>query len=217
MRVRWDRRKYIFFSSDVTQYSFEKFRSPVTHDARALPAASPRVPASTRASHRTATRSAHARAPPSTSPLERTQHHTRDAHAQHSKQPAHIAYIQSAFAQHILPRHCMTPLLRASPSPGPCPPSPDRGSAPPPPSRSPALPVNLCATCSAGSTFAHPASAYAAQPQAIYMASRAQRVGSRTPSRTASGCRHSRAATPRLPAYKSMACNREQQSIADYL
>ena len=191
-----------------------KFRSPVTHDARALPAASPRAPASTRASHRTTTRSAHAHAPPSTSPLERTQPHARDAHAQPSKQPAHIAYFQSAFAQHTLPRHCMTPLLRASPSPGPCPPSPGRGSAPPPPSRSPALPVNLCATCSADSTFAHPASACAAQPQATCTASRAQRIGSRTLSRIASECRHSRAATHRLPAYKSLACNREQQSIA---
>ena len=47
-----------------------KVRSPIAHDARALPAASPRVPASTRASHRTATRRAHDRAPPTTSPLE---------------------------------------------------------------------------------------------------------------------------------------------------
>ena len=142
----------------------QKVRSPITHDARALPAASPRAPASTRASHRTATRSAQARAPPSTSPLERTQPHHRDAHAQPSKQPAHIAYFQSAFAQHTLPWHCTTPLLRASPSPGPCPPSPDRGSAPPPPSRSPALPVNLCATCPAFSSCAHAGAASVRRP-----------------------------------------------------
>ena len=141
-----------------------KVRSPITHDARALPAASPRAPASTRASHRTATRSAQARAPPSTNPLERTQPHHRDAHAQPSKQPAHIAYFQSAFSQHTLPWHCTTPLLRASPSPGPCPPSPDRGSAPPPPSRSPALPVNMCATCPASSSCAHAGAASVRRP-----------------------------------------------------
>jgi hypothetical protein len=179
-----------------------KVRSPVAHDARALPAASPRVTASTRASHCTATRSAHARALPSTSPLEHTQPHAHDAHAHPCEQPAHIAYTQSALAQHTLPRHCMSPPLRASPSPGPCPPSPGCGSAPPPPSQRPALPVHLCATCSAGSTLAHPASTYAEQPQATSTASRAQRVGSRTPSRTASGCRHPRAATPWLPAHK---------------
>ena len=138
------------------------FRSPVTHDARALPAASPRVPTSTRASHRTATRRAHARAPPTTSPLEHNQPHTRDAHAQPSKQPTHIANTQSTFAQHTLPWHCMTPLLRTSPSPGPRPPSPDRGSAPPRPSGRPALPVTVCATCPADSTCAHAASACAA-------------------------------------------------------
>ena len=151
-------------SSCALPHSWQKVRSPITHDARALPAASPRAPASTRASHRTATRSAQARAPPSTSPLERTQPHHRDAHAQPSKQPAHIAYFQSAFAQHTLPWHCTTPLLRASPSPGPCPPSPDRGSAPPPPSRSPALPVNLCATCPAFSSCAHAGAASVRRP-----------------------------------------------------
>ena len=143
-----------------------KVRSPIANDARALPAASPRVPASTRASHRTATRRAHARAPPTTSPLEHNQPHTRDAHAQPSKQPTHIANTQSTFAQHTLPWHCMTPLLRTSPSPGPRPPSPDRGSAPPRPSGRPALPVTVCATCPADSTCAHAASACAAQPQA---------------------------------------------------
>ena len=129
-----------------------EIRSPIANDARALPAASPRVPTSTRASHRTATRRAHARAPPTTSPLEHNQPHTRDAHAQPSKQPTHIANTQSTFAQHTLPWHCMTPLLRTSPSPGPRPPSPDRGSAPPRPSGRPALPVTVCATCPADST-----------------------------------------------------------------
>ena len=95
----------------------------------------------------------------------------------------------------------MTPLLRASPSPGPCPPSPDRGSAPPRPSRRPALPVTLCATCPADSICAHAASACAAQPQATRAASHAQRVGGRTLARTASGCRLSRAATPGLTAH----------------
>jgi hypothetical protein len=152
----------------------KKVRSPVAHDARALPAASPRVPASTRASHRTATRRAHARAPPTTSPLEHNQPHTRDAHAQPSKQSAHIANTQSTFAQHTLPWHCMTPLLRASPSPGPSPPSPGRRSAPPRPSGRPALPITLCATCPAASTCAHPASAIAAQTQATRTASHAQ-------------------------------------------
>jgi hypothetical protein len=152
----------------------QKSPQPHTHDARALPAASPRVPASTRASHRTATRRAHARAPPTTSPLEHNQPHTRDAHAQPSKQPTHIANTQSTFAQHTLPWHCMTPLLRASPSPGPSPPSPGRGSAPPRPSGRPALPITLCATCPAASTCAHPASAIAAQTQATRAASHAQ-------------------------------------------
>ena len=179
----------------------EKVRSPIANDARALPAASPRVPASTRASHRTATRRAHARAPPTTSPLEHNQPHTRDAHAQPSKQPTHIANTQSTFAQHTLPWHCMTPLLRTSPSPGPRPPSPDRGSAPPRPSGRPALPVTVCATCPADSTCAHAASACAAQPQATRTASRAQRDGGRTLARTASGCRLSRAATPGLTAH----------------
>ena len=125
-------------SRALTASSSLKVRSPIANDARALPAASPRVPASTRASHRTATRRAHARAPPTTSPLEHNQPHTRDAHAQPSKQPTHIANTQSTFAQHTLPWHCMTPLLRTSPSPGPRPPSPDRGSAPPRPSGRPA-------------------------------------------------------------------------------
>ena len=152
----------------------EKIRSPIANDARALPAASPRVPTSTRASHRTATRRAHARAPPTTSPLEHNQPHTRDAHAQPSKQSAHIANTQSTFAQHTLPWHCMTPLLRASPSPGPSPPSPGRGSAPPRPSGRPALPITLCATCPAANTCAHPASAIAAQTQATRATSHAQ-------------------------------------------
>ena len=152
----------------------KKVRSPIANDARALPAASPRVPTSTRASHRTATRRAHARAPPTTIPLEHNQPHTRDAHAQPSKQSAHIANTQSTFSQHTLPWHCMTPLLRASPSPGPSPPSPGRGSAPPRPSGRPALPITLCATCPAASTCAHPASAIAAQTQATRAASHAQ-------------------------------------------
>ena len=151
-----------------------KVRSPIANDARALPAASPRVPTSTRASHRTATRRAHARAPPTTSPLEHNQPHTRDAHAQPSKQSAHIANTQSTFSQHTLPWHCMTPLLRASPSPGPSPPSPGRRSAPPRPSGRPALPITLCATCPAASTCAHPASAIAAQTQATRATSHAQ-------------------------------------------
>ena len=192
---------------------FLKVRSPIAHDARALPAASPRVPASTRASHRTATRRAHARAPPTTSPLEHNQPHTRDAHAQPSKQSAHFPYTQSTFAQHTLPWHCMTPLLRASPSPGPSPPSPGRGSAPPRPSGRPALPTTLCATCPAASTCAHAASASVAQPQATRTASHAQRVGGRTLTRTASGCRLSRAATSGLTAHTTLGW---QQSIAEH-
>ena len=63
----------------------------------------------------------------------------------------------------------MTPLLRASPSPGPCPPSPDRGSAPPPPSRSPALPVNMCATCPAASSCAHAERGLSTQAIAVHV------------------------------------------------
>ena len=78
--------------------------------------------------------------------------------AQPSQQPAHIAHSQTVFAQHILPRPRTSPPLRASPSPGPCPPSPARGSAPPPLSRRPAMPINMCATGSADSTCAQAAS-----------------------------------------------------------
>ena len=111
-----------------------KVRSPIAHDARALPAASPRVPASTRASHRTATRALHTRAQPSSRALRPSMLRARDFLAQPSQQPAHIADTQTAFAQHILPPHRTTHLPRSSPPRGPCPPTPDREPAPPPPS-----------------------------------------------------------------------------------
>ena len=92
----------------------------------------------------------------------------------------------SAFTQHNLHSHRTSPRLCASPPPGLCPPTPARGSAPPPPSRRPALPVNLCAICSAhNNVLTLRARSQRLGHSCTCPASRAQRVGSRTFTRIA--------------------------------
>ena len=118
--------------------------SPAPRPSRASPPARVR-----HNSHRTTARTSHAHAPPSASPLERTQPHARDAHAQTCRQPSTLCTLTSTVAQHTLPRLCTSPLLRASPPPDLCPCSRDRGSAPPPPPRRPASPLCLFAFCTA--------------------------------------------------------------------
>ena len=171
----------------------------------ALPRGNPRLPATARTSHRTATRALHTRSKPSAHALRPSVPHAHNFLAQPSQQPAHIAHTQTTLAQHVLPRHRTSPPLRASPAPGPYPPSPTRGSASPPPSRRPALPANLYAFCSADSSSAYAASAAAArrpQPNTC-LACRARRTGSRNLTRAA----------PRVPA----SLCREAQAARAYI
>ena len=169
--------------------TYQKFRSPIAHEARTPP---PRQPALDRHSpHSTSYRSSRPTRPRTAlrkrSPAQHAPRPKLPAPALH-KQPAHCAPI-SAFAQHTLPRHRTSPPLRTSPSPGPCPPSPERGSAPPPPYRSPALPINLCATCPAVSICPHAAGA-------MYPVSCARWDGGHMFTRNAHRRRLSCAATP---------------------
>ena len=131
------------------KHDHQTFRSPTAHDARSPPRGKP----------------APARLLASAIPHHST-HPTRPRAALHEPSRARSApctqlpmpspadsstlrTATSAFTQHNLHSHRTSPRLCASPPPGLCPPTPARGSAPPPPSRRPALPVNLCAICSA--------------------------------------------------------------------
>ena len=172
------------------------FRSRIAHEARSPPPRQPalarhsQLPMSHRGSRPTSPRTALRKR----SPAQHAPHPRLPCTALH-EQPTHCAH-SSAFAQHTLPRHRTSPPLRASPSPGPSPPSPDCGSAPPPPSRRPALPINLCATCPAVSICPHDASAIAVCHDSMHPASCARWDGGHTFTRNAHRRRLVCAATP---------------------
>ena len=168
--VVWQQRQgHRHIVSNVHRRERKKIPQPHAHDARSPP---PRQQSLGRDSpHLTSHRSSRP-----TSPRTALRKRSPAQHAPHPRLPCTALREQptlcahsSAFAQHTLPPHRMSPLLRASPSPGPCPPSPGCGPAPPHPPRRPALPVSMCAMCSAFSSCAHAASAFVARRPQPYM------------------------------------------------